>query len=1478
MKRLIVLLGLFGQLIASAQEIYRFEHLDSRDGLSQNTAFSLFCDSKGFLWIGTWNGLNRFDGKEFKVYKSQSTNTNLLTNNRIIQIWEDKQRFIWMKTYDGYYHYFNPRKEVFATLPEYTGIIDEKNSVASCFLQQSDDKVWIGTTNSGAYVLSYNPKTDDYKHLRILDKGVANLSNNRVRTIFADKQQTVWIATKMGLNKIDASRNTLDKTEVQHLYADVAFTAAITETANELWFGTESHGVAIWNKTLKSFRFISPLKNFRRDAPVTHTLHYGGFHFVAFAGQGLWAVKGNEWTPIKSHDRTLLDIYPDQFGQLWLTGKELGITRMDMETLQSYYYEVTSSENKSISDLERQYFFEDDKKNLWIGLHGGGLAFYNRATDKFQIYKNNPSDPNSLSSNVVLSITQDNSGQMWLGTGLHSGGLEKVVMKNPAFGHVIPKPNIESPQDNVTRALFQDSNGVLWVATKGGKIYLFRPGTTSPLLTLNLSNPNDKQRSTNVYAITQDHLGYVWLGSKGDGIARSNMPVHTNATYTNLTFKWETPTSNDSTSFANHNIYSLTEDKSNRLWIGTYGAGIFVGTNTNGKPQYLQISSSNSNLSSNQVRHLFIDADQNLWAATTFGINLLKKSDIEKGNYTFQTFLHNPQDLQSLSYNDVVHIYQDSKKRFWFTTFGGGVDMLEYIDSDQPRFKHHTTNEGLSNDVVFGAVEDKQGKMWFSSENGLTRLDPETGITEMFDVNNGLGFSNFSENTVIRKTNGHLVFGGNSGYITIDPEHLPHNHFESNLEFTNLYLMNKKVDAASPNSPLTQSIDHTQSLTLKHFQSGFSIDFAALDFQNPQQTQYSYRLNGFDKEWVNTGNLNKATYTNLPPGKYRFEVKWTNRNGQLNKTTKSIEIVILPPWYKTTWAYIGFLLFLAALAVVTFKVFDKMNTYKRDLFVEKKVNLLKLQFFTNVSHEIRTPLTLIIGPIEDLLLQSDLPKKVAEQLRIIRKNAGRMLMLTNQLLDFRKVQNNKMVLNVKEFDIVTFTKDIFNSFQPLASHKHIDYGFKSDSSEMLVWADTSKIDIIIYNLLSNALKFTEPGKKVELNIKQPPHTNEIHISVLDQGRGIPESNLEDLFTRYTILSSNELSGTGIGLSLSYELAKLHGGDIKVESQLNTGSNFTLIIPKGKTHFANNPQVNILNKETQPVHHTYIEQPIDINEEEIEVLEQGQTQLDTVLIVEDNHEILNYIATTLQTKYHCIKADNGASAIKLAHQQQPSLVLTDVMMPGMTGIEMTKQLKESFQTCHIPVVMLTAKAEMQDQLLGIETGAEAYLTKPFRVDHLKAVLNNILAQRKHIVSQLTQSPAPQTALVTTAPVSMKINSKDEEFLQKLTSFIEANFDKDIVIDQLAEHCCLSRTVFYTKLKNLTGLSPVEFVRQFKLKIAATLLDKGFNVSEVAFKIGFNDVKYFSRQFKALYGYPPSQHVKPGAAEELDGKGLSNTAPE
>ena len=541
---------------------------------------------------------------------------------------------------------------------------------------------------------------------------------------------------------------------------------------------------------------------------------------------------------------------------------------------------------------------------------------------------------------------------------------------------------------------------------------------------------------------------------------------------------------------------------------------------------------------------------------------------------------------------------------------------------------------------------------------------------------------------------------------------------------------------------------------------------------------------------------------------------------------------------------------LIVIAISIYKTVTRINRYKNALIIEKKVNEYKLQFFTNISHEIRTPLTLIIGPLEDMLEESEIPNKKRLQMEIMLKNARRMLHLTNQLLDFRKVQNNKMVLKIKKIDIIAFTREIFNSFVPLANHKGITCSLDSQFESFWIYADPNKLDTIIYNIISNALKFTNPGKKVSIKIEDSEYNNSIDISVTDEGPGIPQKNLSDIFTRYTILSNQELTGTGIGLSLSYELARLHKGNILITSEVGKGSTFTIRLLKGYDHFlsADNIETEESIQAGKQFEHS-IEEINDLNEDEIPEAEISDKNM--ILVVEDNQEILNYICQSLKSFFICIGARNGSEGLQLAKSLNPDVVITDIMMPGMDGIEMTKLLKDDFNTSHIPVIMLTSKSDMKDQIEGIETGAEAYIVKPFNMEYLKTVTGNLINQRAKIFTRFIDRKSEDQN-------HLKVNSKDEEFLVHLIAFIEENYSNNLSMSILAAECNVSRTVFYNKIKGLTGSSPIDFVRKTKLSIAARLLTKGYNVSEAAFQTGFTDVKYFSRQFKNQYGYSPSKH--------------------
>lgn len=1449
--RLILVLALGClQIKTLSQNVFRFEHIGTEQGLSQNTGSSILFDSKGFMWIGTMNGLNRYDGYEFRIFRGQSENSKNFTHNRVTNLWEDRKGYIWVETYDGYYHYFNPETEVFSTIPDYSEYV-AKNFRINSFLQYDDETIILGS-NSGIFILYHDASKGTYTTCRFPDRGNQALSNNNVMFVHSDRNKNVWIGTARGINFLEKNDIVNRSAGFQHMFVNGSFTS-VCEDDDAIWFGTEELGILVYDYKTGKYSNLNRETQSAFPSDNICMLWYTskGQHIAGFAN-GNVLISGkekNRWYPVNFHGKRLSGVYEDRSGQLWLTSLEFGVTRVDPATCRSKYYVLTPPEMIHLTDLERPQFYEDRQDNLWIGLHGGGLALYIRHADVFRFYRNDPSNPNSISSDIVHSIAEDKSGQMWLGTGQFLGGLEKVILENKAFRHISPEGEQAETVDNVVRCVMQDRNGMIWAATKGGRIYIYDSLLIRKTVLESLPGIGPESFRNNTYAMLHDERGYVWIGTKGDGLSVSEKPVSEAANYASIRFRRFRNDPNDTLSLGSDNIYSICQDHHGNIWVGTYGNGLSLLCDPYGrKPVFERINQQNSNLSDNLVRNVIVDQKGDLWIATTLGLNLLEKQSIARGEYNFRTFYRDPENPKSISYNDIVQIFEDSKGRLWLGTYGAGADVLTRNENGYT-FRHFTTENGLSSDVIFGILEDSDGYIWFSTENGLTRLEPETGKTSIYNTRNGLYFNNYSENTCFRLNNGSLCFGGYRGIELVDPLQIVPENSIPGIELTSFLLFNKEVPVNQTGSPLCRNISFTENIILKHNQNSFTISFSALDFVDPLKINYVYKLENFEDDWNFTGNQHKATYTNLSPGKYIFRVRSTINNESSDSAERSLIIRIRRPWWGTMPAYLIYMVFAACISMLIYKTATRLNRYRNELQVEKKVNDLKLQFFTNISHEIRTPLTLIISPIEDILSTQGLSPRNRTLMEIIHKNARRMLHLTTQLLDFRKIQNNKMVLKIGKLDIVSFTRDIYESFIPLARHKDIKYSFKSDVDELKIHGDPSKLDTVVYNIISNAIKFTGHGKHVEVKITDQPGNSFVDISVRDEGQGIPAENLSDIFTRYTILSNRDYAGTGIGLSLAYELTRLHKGDIVIESQPGKGSAFTVKLPKGKPDYGNQAIFQTDCEDQNLIIRHYVNDEEENPEENVEPVSDQNRKL-TILIVEDNREILNYIFQGLRSSFRCIGAKNGNEGLHLAKTMNPDIIITDIMMPGMDGIELTKLLKDDFDTCHIPVVMLTSKTAMADQIAGIETGAEAYIVKPFQMEYLKAVTRNLLNQRSKVMSGLLGRKGIEVGQV-------KVASRDEAFLNKVVQFVEENYENDFSIDKLAEYCCVGRTVFYNKIKGLTGLGPLELVRKVKLTIASQLLEKGYNVSEAAYKTGFSDVKYFSRQYKALFGYPPSK---------------------
>ncbi|MCU4158027.1 response regulator [Carboxylicivirga sp. A043] len=1453
LRKILPFCFLLTSIFIYGQDIFRFEHYDSKDGLSQNTVNSLLCDKDGFLWVGTVNGLNRFDGYRFKSFNSLSKNNSFI-NNRVINLWQDKMAYIWIETYDHYYHFFNPVTETFQTVPDYYDPNYDKINQATCFLQYNPHQIWIGTNERGIYFLEHDDSNQTYNSVQLSDKGRYAITNNDVRFIFASKDSALWVGTARGVNMLNKADLQRKHYNFHHYFIEYSFNSAI-ELDDEIWLATDKQGLVCYNKQNHSYNFIKQSNNplFPSDEILNIYNTAKQTVLVAFKDGGLmhYSPSSKQWQRVNIHGDNVDNIYFDHFDNAWVTTETFGVTKLNLNSLSTNYYQLTEPEQISITDRERHVFYEDKDTNLWIGLHGGALAYYNRLSDSFYKYINNPSDNYSISSNIVHCITEDLSGQMWIGTGQYKGGLEKVVMRNAAFKHLLPSPNVNQITDNVVRCAYQDKYERIWLSTKNGRIHVYNKDLKKLQSFQTPSSGRSSLRTTNVYSLFIDEQNYIWLGTKGHGLFISQTPIsENNKDLNSLQFHNYTSQADDSTSLPNNNIYSIERDKTGNIWVGTYGNGICkVHKSNTGQLTFKRYNTTNSNLSSDQVRKIKCDSDSNLWIATAFGVNLLHKDSLAKAHITFQCFYKETGHPQKINYNDVGEIYEDSNKRLWFGTLGGGVSSIELPISAQSTFTNLTTEDGLSNNVVYGILEDSENQLWFSSEYGLNRFNTATRSFEIYNESNGLSFNNFSESTCFFLQDGRLVFGGSEGAEVINTQLIKKTNNKNLIELTNFQLFNKDVVVNELGSPLDSSISFSNNINLKHHQSSFSIEYSALDYLDPSKVQYAYQLYGFESNWNYVGNQTKATYTNLPHGRYTFKVKHTNRSGQWNNDIRTLSITIAPPWWKTIWSYMAYTLLILAVFWLARIILLRINKYRSQLTLEKRINELKLRFFTNISHEIRTPLTLILGPLEDILHEGKVNDDIKNQLKLMKKNTKRMLALVNQLLDFRKIQNNKMNLNVQEINLVTFTQNIYESFIPLAKHNGVQLKFKKQEDSIKTYADAVKLDSIIYNLISNAIKFTPKGKRVLITVETDSNNPEMAlVNVQDEGPGIAHENIPDIFTRFVILNKNDNRGSGIGLALAFELAKLHNGDLKVNSQVDKGSCFCFSIPVNNHALLQSPSVS--SKETPTEvnsHRADFDEDINTSSAEPQLLDKSKT---TVLIVEDNHQIANYIQSQLKTDFNCIVAENGHEGLKQAAVHNPDAIVTDIMMPEMDGIEMTQLLKDNFSLCHIPVVMMTAKTDEQDKIKGFETGAEAYITKPLNVRHLKAVLSSFINQRKLIISKYRDNK-------TIDPDTLKVNTKDEEFLHQLLTYIETNYSADLSIETVAKEFCVSRTVLYNKVKGLTGLSPLEFIRQVKLKLSLELLKKGYSVSETAYKVGYTDVKYFSRQFKMVHGYPPSQ---------------------
>ncbi len=1436
-----------------AQQNHQFDRIGVADGLSHNYVQSILCDSKGFLWFGTWDGLNRYDGRNFKVYKVEPKAQNSLTNNRIIDLWEDRQGVMWVKTNDGYMHYFVEATQEFFTFPYYLESLEERNSTISCFAETAHKEILLGSTNSGLYYLKFDEESQRYQARQYLNRGTSTISSNSVNFITNDGDEHIWIGTDKGLNQIVRSEFEKEEPVFSNYWLDYNFTNGLLVDSLML-FGTKSNGLKTYEMPLGKFvefpevfqplsqATISVLHSASEDVLMVGTAHDGLY---------VYDLKAGTLTRQFLQGEFIKKVYQDHFNNVWVNTRKFGIYQIDPALTSIQHFDLLPESVRNLVDDERQFIFEDSQHTLWIALHGGGLAQYDQMTNRFEFYRNMPNDNTTISSDNVYCIAEDQSGILWVGTGPSHGGVNKVSTTNEAFERIRLESQITSGNENVVRSLLVDGRGNIWAGTKAGHIYILDSGyqlisemDIMPLV-------NGWQPGQNAYTMMQDSRGYIWVGTKGGGLFVTQKPLSAiKADYSDLRFYNYTHNAANKASISSNNIYSIMQDGMGRIWIGTYGGGLNLVIDRNNENLICRrYNSDNTNLSSDNVRHLYEANDNTLWVATAFGLNIMNLDKLQLERPLIRSHLFDPRRSNSLSYNDVIHVLQDSKEQLWFGTSGGGLNRLLSHTNDSLFVEHLNLRSGLINDVVYAMVEDGSGGLWVSTGHGISRYDSQSGSFQNFDQSNNLNTDVFNENTCAVAPNGHLLFGTNDGMLVIKPEKIKQNEFDPNVALTNFQLFNKDVDIRDEDSPVKQDIETLDELHLQYYQSSFSIEYAALSYFAPTKNRYAFMLEPFDADWNVVGNQNKATYTNLPPGRYVFKVKAANYNSDWGDNTRSLAITIHPPWWKTNVMYLLYaLLFIVVLEIIR-RSYVRYHKLQNDLRVEKRVNDIKLQFFTNISHEIRTPLTLILGPIHDLLETGDIPEKVAAKLHLVENSGKRMLRLVNQLLDFRKIQKKKMTLQVHRVVLHDFVASIVENFSMVAEQKNLNIALSGPAEKIEIWVDPNKFDSVIFNILSNSVKYSPKGGRIDVKIERESAAHAA-VVVTDQGRGIPENDLQKVFERFSPLTeeNEQFGNSGIGLAYSKEVMQLHKGSISVQSTVGHGSSFIVKIRTGHAHFE---QQQMHFDEAESVY-AMKHQPALPEIISPEIITQNANSLH-ILIVEDSLQIQNYLCENLQKDYRLSTAADGQEALDIIDNNMPDLIITDLMMPVMDGMTLTRKIKNDVNTSHIPVIMLTAKSGMENQIEGIESGAEAYILKPFNMTYVRAVIATLLRQRAVVASKYLENKLEGAE-------NIQITSKDEQFLNDVHALIMQHYaDPGFNVDKLVDEFYVSRSVFYHKIKSLTGLTPIEFLRQKRLRIASALLHTSdYGISEIALLTGFCDVKNFSKRFKELFDMTPSRY--------------------
>ena len=1568
---IILLLCIRMPMGAFAQEI-KFEHLTSDHGLSNNSVRCFFQDRTGYLWIGTEDGLCKYDGYSFTVYKSIPDDTTSLSDNMINQIYEDKSGRLWIATSSGGLNQYRVADDKFKRYKS----TDRNNSLINneivYLFEDHLNRLWCMSSNAGLNL--YQAQTDDFKRVYLPMKGNSSLLLGQ--RVYEDSNHYFWIAGNTGLICYQAQTGEIKK-----------------------FLPQPSHPSDLANRV-------------DMIVPESDKLLY-----------------------------VLVD------ANLYL-----------FDTQKGSFSLIDLPYSKYISDFPVLYL-KNESSYLWLCTYNGGLLRFDKKTKEFKHFVHEASNPSSLSSNIINTMYEDRSGSIWIGTYL--GGINKFDRKHK-FNNGL--------KGQIITSIFE-LDGTEWIGTQTSGLFRHDKKTDQWTNYSSSKTDNNSLSYNSIGSVFIDSKDVLWVGTWEHGLNRAKLTAKGKLKFEHL--------------LPSESILCLAEDAQKRLWVGANGYLYLHEPQTDRFISFENDAKNPNSIGDTRIQCIVPDKSGNLWIGTWNGLYcaiLPKQAAPRPQNVSFKAFRYEMSNKNSLSDDRILSICISSKGVVWIGTFAGGLDKLEWNGTSH-RITRYTQEMGLPSNCVFGIQEDGGGLLWISTNKGLVSLDPRINSFTAYDQNDGLHGNDFNWRSSFKSSTGTMYFGGSNGYDSFLPSDIQLNPYIPPVVITGFSIFNRLVSGGKQSQWMKTQISVAKEITIEYNESMISFDYAAMNYISTNKNRYKYKMEGFDQDWVNAGYLRKATYTNLDPGVYTFRVIASNNDGVWNTEGASIQLRILPPWWRTLWfrSLAALTVVLVVLLVIRIRTHqlqsqknelermvkkrtsqleglnaqlidqqteileqkekiehqytsikiitsigqkitasikaqeiikrvyssinalmdapmfsigqvneqqqtiefwgyvnkesninysvvslndeDRMSVWctknKQLVFMNdvendivqyfnksvtgytgdnipkssiylplmsfeekvigilvvksnhkeaytpthldilknlaafiaialdnamvykelennseklKEMDLLKTRFFINISHEFRTPLTLILGPVEKML--RDFKQKQYEEyigaLEMIHRNSRQLLNLINQLLEMRKIETGTMQLKLCKTNIVAFVSNIVSLFRELAKQNSISLKLNASSEVILAYIDHEKMEKVLFNLLSNAFKFTPNNGCIQLNMAELAPFDEytegaFELIVQDSGAGIKTENLAYIFDRfYQVPDSKSFmqEGSGIGLSLTKDLIEMHKGKIDVESTLGIGTRFRLHLPLGEGCF---DKQMLVDKEATKLDLQYSDKMLknhDLSpqpQKNTVQKEPASTAIKKILVVEDNSDMRHFIQTELNDEYHIDEACDGEEGVEKAFEHLPDLIITDWMMPKMNGMELCKKLKNDIRTSHIPIILLTAKGNEESTIEGYETQADDYVTKPFNMKILKAKIKSLLLNREQLKKLFVRR-------LDIEPLELSVNAVDEDFITKILKIVKDNLENEnFNIQEFAREMGMSRSDFYRKFKALTGQNPLDFVLIYRLKQSLELLKQNkYTITEISYKVGFMNPKYFGRRFKTQFGMTPTEYLQKNKA--------------